>query len=89
MKNIINICLGHPKIDLNMQNEDGNTALHMALYSDEPSHTLVQILLNQAKINPNLQGGKKCTALIVAAYRKEININIKPIITVKRITILI
>ena len=57
--------LRNPRVDPNMTNQDGSTALIMASERDEPSE--VKLLLADKRVDPNITDKKGDTAFILAA----------------------
>ena len=63
---IIRLVLAHPRIDVNKQNNVGETAIHMACGYYINSHVGAQLLLNAERCDVNLQDDYGRTALMQA-----------------------
>jgi len=73
---IATMLLKHPKIDPNIQDEFGKTALHYAVYGSEGgmNPNVVKLLLAHPKIDPNIQDKFGKTALHYAVSKINPNV---------------
>ena len=60
--------------DIDKKNNDGMTALHLAVISNNPA--TVELLLKEYHANPNIVGDDNCTTLIIWACEKNRNLAI-------------
>ncbi len=68
---IVNLLLDDKRINLDQKDRDGNTLLHIAIYS--ASHDIIKKILRKGA-NPNLKNEKSRTALMVAVLKGQKNI---------------
>jgi len=66
LPNTIKLLLTHPKIDVNIQDREGRTALHRAADVDNNNLETTKLLLAHPKIDVNLQDSKGNTPLHMA-----------------------
>jgi len=59
--------MDHPQCDLNIQNEDGNTPLHIAALND---CDIALTILNDTRCNPHLSNNAGNTVLHIATEKK-------------------
>jgi ankyrin repeat protein len=66
---IVKLLLNHPKIDINLENKNGDTPLFLSIkyLNNSSSEETLKILLNHPKIDINLQNKNGDTALMIAA----------------------
>ncbi len=63
---VIRALYKHPKLDPNLPNNDGFTALHMAVTFSEHSQEVIRTLYERSDIKPNTRSNTGATPLLIA-----------------------